>query len=95
MATADNGELMALSGFLRYSLARAPDERVSLREEAEAQEEYLRIEQARFDPSEARRLRAVYELGLGEDRFRLEVAGDRLGVGRGSADGRPGATRPG
>ena len=40
--------LMALSGFLRYSLARAPDERVPLREEAEAQEEYLRIEQARF-----------------------------------------------
>jgi len=40
--------LMALSGFLRYSLARAPDELVPLREEAEAQEEYLRIEQARF-----------------------------------------------
>ena len=40
--------LLALSGFLRYSLARAPDEAVPLREEALAQEEYLRIEQARF-----------------------------------------------
>lgn len=40
--------LLALSGFLRYSLARAPDEAVTLREEAQAQSEYLRIEQARF-----------------------------------------------
>ncbi|MBX7249110.1 MAG: histidine kinase [Caulobacteraceae bacterium] len=40
--------LLALSGFLRYSLARSPDEAVPLREEAQAQEEYLRIEQARF-----------------------------------------------
>jgi LytS/YehU family sensor histidine kinase len=40
--------LLALSGFLRYSLARSPDEAVTLREEAQAQEEYLRIEQARF-----------------------------------------------
>jgi len=40
--------LLALSGFLRYSLARSPDEAVPLREEALAQEEYLRIEQARF-----------------------------------------------
>ena len=40
--------LMALSSFLRYSLARSPDELVPLREEAQAQEEYLRIEQARF-----------------------------------------------
>ncbi|HYE43902.1 MAG TPA: histidine kinase [Caulobacteraceae bacterium] len=40
--------LLALSGFLRYSLARSPDEAVPLREEARAQEEYLRIEQARF-----------------------------------------------
>ena len=40
--------LLALSGFLRYSLARAPDEAVPLREEAQAQSEYLRIEQARF-----------------------------------------------
>jgi len=40
--------LMALSSFLRYSLARSPDELVPLNEEAKAQEEYLRIEQARF-----------------------------------------------
>jgi signal transduction histidine kinase len=40
--------LLALSSFLRYSLARAPAEAVPLREEAQAQSEYLRIEQARF-----------------------------------------------
>src|ERR671915_909443 len=41
---------------------------------------------ARFDPGAAHGLRARYELRLGEDRFRIEVADDRLEVARGVAD---------
>jgi DNA-binding HxlR family transcriptional regulator/putative sterol carrier protein len=41
---------------------------------------------SRFDPGAARELRARYELRLGEDRFRVEVAGDRLDIARGDAD---------
>jgi DNA-binding HxlR family transcriptional regulator/putative sterol carrier protein len=41
---------------------------------------------ARFDPSAAHGLRAVYELRLGEDRFRAEVADDAIELARGSAD---------
>jgi len=37
-----------LAEFLRYSLRRKPDEMVSLREEVEAQEAYLAIEEVRF-----------------------------------------------
>ncbi|HYE41859.1 MAG TPA: histidine kinase [Caulobacteraceae bacterium] len=40
--------LLSLSEFLRYSLARSPDEMVPLREEVAAQEDYLNIERARF-----------------------------------------------
>lgn len=40
--------LLSLSEFLRYSLARSPDEMVSLHEEVRAQEDYLNIERARF-----------------------------------------------
>jgi DNA-binding HxlR family transcriptional regulator len=38
-----------------------------------------------FDRGAARGLRAVYELRLGEDRFRAEVADDELEVARGDA----------
>jgi DNA-binding HxlR family transcriptional regulator/putative sterol carrier protein len=41
---------------------------------------------SRFDPSAAHGLGAGYELRLGEDRFRLEVAADELEVARGGAD---------
>jgi DNA-binding HxlR family transcriptional regulator/putative sterol carrier protein len=41
---------------------------------------------ARFDASAAHGLRAAYELRLGEDRFRIEVADDELAVARGDAD---------
>jgi DNA-binding HxlR family transcriptional regulator len=41
---------------------------------------------ARFDPRAAHGLRAAYELRLGEDRFRVEVADDQLEVARGDAD---------
>jgi DNA-binding HxlR family transcriptional regulator len=41
---------------------------------------------ARFDPGAAQGLRAGYELRLGEDRFRIEVADDRFEATRGSAD---------
>jgi DNA-binding HxlR family transcriptional regulator len=41
---------------------------------------------ARFDPRAANRLRAAYDLRLGEDRFRIEVADDQLEVTRGDAD---------
>jgi DNA-binding HxlR family transcriptional regulator len=41
---------------------------------------------ARFDPRAAHRLRAAYNLRLGEDRFRIEVADDQLEVARGDAD---------
>jgi DNA-binding HxlR family transcriptional regulator/putative sterol carrier protein len=41
---------------------------------------------SRFDPSAARGLQARYELRLGEDRFRMEVAGDELDVARGETD---------
>lgn len=41
---------------------------------------------ARFDPGAARGLRASYELRLGEDGFRVEVADDEIEVARGSAD---------
>ena len=40
---------------------------------------------ALFDPGAAHGLRASYELRLGEDRFRIEVAGDELDVARGDA----------
>jgi DNA-binding HxlR family transcriptional regulator/putative sterol carrier protein len=40
----------------------------------------------RFDAEAARGLRAGYELRLGEDRFRVEVAGDAIAVARGGAD---------
>jgi DNA-binding HxlR family transcriptional regulator/putative sterol carrier protein len=46
---------------------------------------------ARFDPSAADGLQAVYELRLGEDRFRLEVSKDEFKVSRGGAE-RPDAT---
>lgn len=42
--------------------------------------------QARFDAGAARGLRARYELRLGEDRFRIEVAHGALEAARGSAD---------
>jgi DNA-binding HxlR family transcriptional regulator len=41
---------------------------------------------ARFDPRAAQGFRARYELRLGEDRFRVEVANDELEVARGGAD---------
>jgi DNA-binding HxlR family transcriptional regulator len=41
---------------------------------------------ARFDPSAAHGLRASYELRLGEDRFRIEVADDGIEVARGGTD---------
>ena len=40
----------------------------------------------RFDPSAAHGLRASYELRLGEDRFRIEVADDKIQAARGDAD---------
>jgi DNA-binding HxlR family transcriptional regulator len=40
---------------------------------------------SRFDPSAAHGLRAGYELRLGEDRFRIEVADDRIDLARGDA----------
>ena len=46
---------------------------------------------ARFDPGAAHGLRASYELRLGEDHFRIDVADDRIQVARGSAD-QPDAT---
>ena len=42
---------------------------------------------ARFDPGAARGLRAVYELRLGEDRFRMAVADAGIEVVRGEAPG--------
>jgi len=41
---------------------------------------------ARFDPGAAPGLRAAYELRLGEDRFRVEVADRAIEVARGEAD---------
>src|SRR5215216_4016355 len=41
---------------------------------------------ARFDSAAAHGLRARYELRLGEDRFRIEVADDEIEVARGAAD---------
>jgi len=41
---------------------------------------------SRLDSDAAGGLRAVYDLRLGEDRFRIEVAGDAIEVARGSAD---------
>jgi DNA-binding HxlR family transcriptional regulator/putative sterol carrier protein len=41
---------------------------------------------SRFDSGAADGLRAVYELRLGEDRFRIEVADDEIEVARGAAD---------
>jgi DNA-binding HxlR family transcriptional regulator len=39
-----------------------------------------------FDPAAANGLRARYELRLGEDRFRIEVAGGEIEIARGDAD---------
>jgi DNA-binding HxlR family transcriptional regulator/putative sterol carrier protein len=39
-----------------------------------------------FDPSAANGLRARYQLRLADDRFRVEVADDRIEVARGEAD---------
>jgi DNA-binding HxlR family transcriptional regulator len=41
---------------------------------------------ARFDPGAARGLRARYELRLGEDRFRIEIADDAMTATRGEAE---------
>jgi DNA-binding HxlR family transcriptional regulator len=41
---------------------------------------------ARFDPGAAQGLRAGYELRLGEDRYRIDVADDQIEVARGGAD---------
>jgi DNA-binding HxlR family transcriptional regulator len=41
---------------------------------------------ARFDPDAAEGLRAVYELRLGDDRFRIAVSDAQIEVGRGGAD---------
>jgi DNA-binding HxlR family transcriptional regulator len=41
---------------------------------------------SRFDSGAAQGLRAGYELRLGEDRFRIEVADDEIEVARGGAD---------
>jgi DNA-binding HxlR family transcriptional regulator/putative sterol carrier protein len=41
---------------------------------------------ARFDSGAAHGLRASYELRLGEDRFRIEVADDQIEAARGGAD---------
>jgi DNA-binding HxlR family transcriptional regulator/putative sterol carrier protein len=41
---------------------------------------------ARFDPGAADGLRRRYELRVGDDRFRVEVADDEIEVARGSAD---------
>jgi DNA-binding HxlR family transcriptional regulator len=41
---------------------------------------------ARFDAGAAHGLRASYELRLGEDRFRIDVAGDEFEAARGSDD---------
>jgi DNA-binding HxlR family transcriptional regulator len=40
---------------------------------------------ARFDPGAAHGLRAGYELRIGEDRFRIDVADDHIEAARGSA----------
>jgi DNA-binding HxlR family transcriptional regulator/putative sterol carrier protein len=40
----------------------------------------------RFDPGAAHGLRASYELQLGDDRFRIEVADDEIQASRGAAD---------
>src|SRR5206468_273184 len=40
---------------------------------------------SRFDSGAAPRLRAGYEVRLGEDRFRLEIADDEIQVARGGA----------
>ena len=42
---------------------------------------------ARFDPGAARGLRASYELRLGDDRFRIDVADDEMTAARGDAPG--------
>jgi DNA-binding HxlR family transcriptional regulator len=41
---------------------------------------------SRFDPAAAHGLNAGYELRLGEDRFRIEVADDEIELARGSAE---------
>jgi DNA-binding HxlR family transcriptional regulator len=41
---------------------------------------------SRFDPTDAHGLRARYELRLGEDRFRIEIADNKLDITRGDAD---------
>jgi alkyl sulfatase BDS1-like metallo-beta-lactamase superfamily hydrolase len=41
---------------------------------------------ARFDTGAAHGLRAGYQLRLGEDRFRIDVADDEIEVARGDAD---------
>ncbi len=50
--------VLALADFLRFSLARSPDEKVTLLEEIEAQLAYLTIEQVRFGD----RLRVVQSI---------------------------------
>ncbi len=46
---------------------------------------------ARFDPRALHGLHAIYELQLGEDRFRIEVANDEIAIARGGPD-QPDAT---
>lgn len=57
--------VMALSRFLRHSLVRSPQDRVQLKAEIEAQEEYLGIEQERF----GERLRFVKDIAPDTERL--------------------------
>jgi LytS/YehU family sensor histidine kinase len=57
--------VMALSRFLRHSLVRSPEDRVPLKGEVEAQEQYLGIEQERFGD----RLRFVKKIEAGAERL--------------------------
>jgi LytS/YehU family sensor histidine kinase len=59
--------VQALADFLRYSLAREPDEMVTLGEEAEAQSAYLAIEKARF----GERVKFVCEIDSGARNVRV------------------------
>lgn len=57
--------VMALSRFLRHSLVRSPQDRIALKAEIEAQEQYLAIEQERF----GERLIFVKDIEAGVERL--------------------------
>src|SRR3954447_3165281 len=78
-------ELEGIVGSLGHGAARSPSFKPS--ELPIGPDSMILALRSRFDPATAEGLRASYELRLGEDRFRIEVADGEIEMVRGADDG--------